>query len=101
MKLMTSNEKIYQTGKLYQKMEEEQSRYRNWLLGMAPEEVLCHAYEYTIKQDILFAMEYTELSSEQVDKLLTSETPLDDVYREYNRYGNDYMEMIGIAIQNT
>ena len=34
---------------LYQKMFAEQEKFRDWLKGQPPEEVLNHAYEYTIR----------------------------------------------------
>ena len=41
----------------YHKMEAEQDSYRDWLLTLPPDEILQHAYEYAVRQDILFAME--------------------------------------------
>lgn len=45
----------------YHKMEAEQDSYRDWLLTLPPDEILQHAYEYAVRQDILFAMEDLEL----------------------------------------
>ena len=33
---------------LYRKMKAEQDTYRDWLLGLPPEEILDHAYEYSV-----------------------------------------------------
>ena len=41
---------------LYEKMAAEQDNYRDWLKSQSPEEVLNHAYEYTIREDIVMAM---------------------------------------------
>lgn len=49
----------------YHKMEAEQDSYRDWLLTLPPDEILQHAYEYAVRQDILFAMEDLELQPEQ------------------------------------
>ncbi len=38
---------------LYEKMEDEQEHYREWLLGLPPEEIINHTREYTIREDIL------------------------------------------------
>ena len=38
---------------LYQKMEREQDKYRKWLVQCPPEEILSHAYEYVVREDIL------------------------------------------------
>ena len=37
---------------LYKKMFAEQETYRAWLLSQPPEEILNHAYEYTMREDI-------------------------------------------------
>ena len=47
---------------LYEKMFAEQERYRDWLLHQPPEEILNHAYEYAIREDILMALESRDLS---------------------------------------
>ena len=46
---------------LYEKMAAEQDKFRDWLKSQPPEEVLNHAYEYTIREDIVMAMEELEL----------------------------------------
>lgn len=46
---------------LYEKMEAEQQQYREWLLTQPPDEILNHTYEYTMRQDILMAMEEMDL----------------------------------------
>ena len=43
---------------LYQKMFAEQETFRDWLKDQPPEEILNHAYEYTIREDILLSLEY-------------------------------------------
>ena len=47
---------------LYEKMAAEQDKFRDWLKSQPPEEVLNHAYEYTIREDIVMAMEELELT---------------------------------------
>lgn len=47
---------------LYGKMFAEQETYRAWLLSLPPEEILNHAYEYTVREDILMSLEYYILS---------------------------------------
>ena len=39
---------------IYHKMEAEQDSYRDWLLTLPPDEILQHAYEYAVRQDILY-----------------------------------------------
>ena len=55
---------------LYEKMAAEQDRFRDWLKGQPPEEVLHHAYEYTVREDIVMAMEELELTGTQAQALL-------------------------------
>ena len=47
---------------LYEKMAAEQDKYRDWLKSQPPAEVLNHAYEYTVREDIVMAMEELELT---------------------------------------
>ena len=42
---------------LYEKMAAEQDKYRDWLKSQPPEEILHHTYEYTVREDIVMAME--------------------------------------------
>ena len=42
---------------LYEKMAAEQDQYRDWLKSQPPEEILHHAYEYSVREDIVMAME--------------------------------------------
>ena len=42
---------------LYEKMADEQDKYRDWLKSQPPEEILHHTYEYTIRE----AVSYTHL----------------------------------------
>lgn len=45
---------------LYEKMAAEQEKYRDWLKSRPPEEILHHTYEYTVREDIVMAMEELE-----------------------------------------
>lgn len=51
--------------KLYEKLFAEQEQFKGWLLTQPPEEILNHAYEYTIREDIVLAMEHYDVSDEQ------------------------------------
>ena len=35
---------------LYEKMFDEQQRYREWLLSQPPDEILNHCYEFTVRE---------------------------------------------------
>ena len=72
---------------LYQKMAAEQADYRAHLLTLPPEEILELAYAYATREDILIAMEHNDLSTRQVQALLKSNTPLEDVFQHYEKHG--------------
>ena len=57
---------------LYEKMAAEQDKYRDWLKSQPPEEILHHTYEYTVREDIVMAMEEQELTDAQAQALLES-----------------------------
>ena len=42
--------------RLYEKMFAEQEQFRDWLLSQPPAEILNHAYEYTVREDILMSL---------------------------------------------
>ena len=67
--------------KLYEKMFEEQEKFRGWLLSQPPKEILNHTYEYTTREDILMTLENNDLRLDQAQALLSSPTPLADVRR--------------------
>ena len=85
---------------LYEKMAAEQDKYRDWLKSQPPAEVLNHAYEYTVREDIVMAMEQLELTDAQAQALLDSPTPLADVYRHFEKVETDHMDVIRDSIEN-
>ena len=85
---------------LYEKMTAEQDKFRDWLKSQPPEEVLNHAYEYTIREDIVMAMEELELTDTQAQALLESPSPLADVYRYFEKLETGYMDVIWDSIEN-
>ena len=84
---------------LYQKMFEEQEKYRGWLLTQPPEEILNHTYEYTIREDIVLALEYHDLTDKQCKALLKSPCPLGDVFKDFEKRETDHMENIRDTIE--
>lgn len=70
---------------LFAKMDREQQVFLEWLVLQSPEEVMRRAYEYVVKSDILSSMEDITLSEEHARALLSSATPLEDLYRMHNR----------------
>lgn len=85
---------------LYEKMAAEQDKYRDWLKGQPPEEILNHTYEYTVREDIVMAMEELELTDAQAKALLDSPTPLADVYRYFEKLETGHMDVIRDSIEN-
>ena len=79
---------------LYQKMFAEQEKFRDWLKGQSPEEILNHAYEYTIREDILLSLEYHDLSDAQADALMKSPSPLADVFQDFEKLETSHMETV-------
>ena len=85
---------------LYQKMFAEQEKFRDWLKGQPPVEILNHAYEYTIREDILLSLEYHDLSDAQADALMKSPSPLADVFRDFDKRETDHMETIWDCLES-
>lgn len=85
---------------LYEKMAAEQEEFRDWLKSQPSEEVLNHAYEYTVREDILMEMEQLELTISQFKALLISPSPLADVYRYFEKLETDHMDVVRDSIEN-
>ena len=84
---------------LYEKMAAEQDKFRDWLKGQPPEEILNHAYEYTVREDILMAMEELGLPQSRAAALLASPSPLADVYKEFADRETSYMDVVRDSIE--
>lgn len=85
--------------KVYEKLFDEQEKFKEWLLTQPPEEILNHAYEYTVRQDIVLAMEYHDLSDDQCRALLSSPAPLDEICRDFEQIEGDHMDVIRGCIE--
>ena len=85
---------------LYKKMFAEQDKFRDWLKSQPSAEVLNHAYEYTVREDILLSLEYNDLTDTQASALLASPTPLADIYQEFDRMESSHMEEIWSCIES-
>ena len=81
-------------------MAGEQQEYRAWLTALPPDQILDHAAEFTVREDILAEMEVLELPGEQAAALLASSTPLADIYREWGKVETHHMEDIRDVIEN-
>lgn len=85
---------------LYNSMFEEQEHYRNWLLSLPPEEILFHAFSYSVREDILMTQEENNFSIEKCKALLESPTPLADMKRAYDKTETNYMDDIRSIMEN-
>lgn len=79
---------------LYKKLFAEQEVFRDWLKNQSQEEILNHAYEYTIREDILLSLEYHDLSDAQADALMKSPSPLADVFQDFEKLETSHMETV-------
>ena len=77
---------------LYKKVFAEQEKYREWLLSQPPNEILNHCYEYTVREDIVLALEEYDLSDKQCKALLKSPSPLADVFKDFEKRETDHMD---------
>ena len=85
---------------LYKQMFAEQEQFRDWLLTQPPQEILNHAYEYVMREDILLSLEYNDLTDAQAAALLSSPAPLADVYKTFDKMESSHMEEIWSCIEH-
>ncbi len=85
--------------KLYEKMKAELSEYRESLLVMPSEQVLQNAYEYVIKEDLVYILMENNLNRKDVDALLKSETPLHDCFIKFELSESNYPQTLLHAIR--
>ena len=55
---------------LYEKLYDEQEKFRDWLMSQPPEVIIEHSFEYAIRQDIVFRMEDGYLPAREAKALL-------------------------------
>ena len=85
---------------LFAQMFAEQQDYRAWLMTLPPDEILDHAAEFAVREDILVELEAFDLPADQAAALLASPTSLADIYREWGKVDTHYMEDIRDVIEN-
>lgn len=76
---------------LLSKASQEYNDYVEQVKRLPPEQIVGACYELVLKENFLSVIERQDLSEETVDVLLTTNTPLDELYREW--LGNDYSMM--------
>lgn len=79
---------------LYDRLAAEQDKFRNWLQEQPAEDILHHAYEYVIREDILMAFSEGACSVESMGMLLKSHSSLQDLYRCWNKCETNHMQDI-------
>lgn len=85
---------------LFTQMFAEQQDYRAWLMTLPPDEILDHAAEFAVREDILVELEAFDLPADQAAALLASPTSLADIYREWGKADTHYMDDIRDVIEN-
>lgn len=88
------------SAELYEKMRAEQEQYRNYLLDQRPEEILNHTWEYTMREDMVMAMETLDLMPAQAKALLKSPHPLNDILEDFRKREIDHMDTIRDSIES-
>ena len=85
--------------RLYEKLFAEQEQFRDWLLSQPPAEILNHAYEYTVREDILLSLEYHDLEDGQAKALLRSSKPLKQIFEQWENQEPSYMDAVWDTVQ--
>ena len=85
---------------LYKQLLAEQEIYRIWLMKQTPSEILRHAYEYSVREDILMVLENNDLSSKQAEAFLKSSKILDEIFHEFEKRETNYMDAVLDSIIN-
>ena len=85
--------------RLYEKMFAEQEQFRDWLLSQPAAEILNHAYEYTVREDILMSLEYHDLEDSQARALLKSGKPLKQIFERWENQETSYMDTVWDIVQ--
>ena len=85
--------------RLYEKMFAEQEQFRDWLLSQPRAEILYHAYEYTVREDILMSLEYHDLEDSQARALLKSGKPLKQIFERWENQETSYMDTVWDTVQ--
>ena len=78
------------SSKLYEKMSAEQDKFRAWLMDQPPADILLHAVEYAVREDILMEIGALELPDDQARALLASPDTMADIYKTFStKYSRD------------
>ncbi|WP_295759316.1 DUF3848 domain-containing protein [uncultured Oscillibacter sp.] len=89
------------SSKLYEKMSAEQDKFRAWLVEQPPADILLHAVEYAVREDILMEMEALELPDDQARALLASPDTMADIYKTFSKMADTgHMDVVRESIKD-
>jgi len=89
------------SSKLYEKVSAEQDKFRAWLMDQPPADILNHAVEYAVREDILMEMEALELPDDQVRALLASPDTMADIYKTFSKMADTgHMDVVRESIED-
>ena len=80
--------------RLYEKMQAEQARFHDYLITQPPNVILKNAYQYAIREDIIFCMEINDLPETQCRALLSLQNPLEAVYAKWEQSDPGFVDSI-------
>ncbi len=89
------------SSKLYEKVSAEQDKFRAWLMDQPPADILLHAVEYAVREDILMEMEALELPDDQARALLASPDTMADIYKTFSKMADTgHMDVVRESIED-
>ena len=89
------------SSKLYEKASAEQDKFRAWLVDQPPADILLHAVEYAVREDILMEMEALELPDDQARALLASPDTMADIYKTFSKMvDTGHMDVVRESIED-
>ena len=89
------------SSKLYEKMSAEQDKFRAWLVEQPPADILLHAVEYAVREDILMEIEALELPDDQARALLASPDTMADIYKTFSKMvDTGHMDVVRESIED-
>ena len=89
------------SSKLYEKASAEQDKFRAWLVEQPPSDILLHAVEYAVREDILMEMDALELPDDQARALLASPDTMADIYKTFSKMADTgHMDVVRESIED-
>lgn len=96
---MTTNEELNR--KLYDKLQREQDEFVAKLSGMDGKTVLSYAHEYVVRENIRRILRDLKLSDARARAFLLEDTPLEVLYRNFDKVSSDIHSAFEASIQAT